>query len=45
MNVSTKEGSATITMGIRISGAQQLETILKAFKKIQGVIEVYRINN
>ena len=45
LNVSTKEGSATITMGIRISGAQQLETILKAFKKIQGVIEVYRINN
>ncbi|MBE7091797.1 MAG: bifunctional (p)ppGpp synthetase/guanosine-3',5'-bis(diphosphate) 3'-pyrophosphohydrolase [Clostridiales bacterium] len=45
LNVSTKEGTGTITVGIRITDAKQLDTILKDIKKIQGVFEVYRLNN
>jgi GTP pyrophosphokinase len=45
LNISTKEGTGTITVGIRISSAQQLEAILRDIKKIQGVFEVYRLNN
>ena len=45
LNVSTKEGTGTITVGIRITDAKQLDTIIKDIKKIQGVFEVYRLNN
>ncbi len=45
LNVSTKEGTATITIGLRITSAEQLEAITRDFKKIQGVFEVYRLNN
>ncbi len=45
LNVSTKEGTGTITVGVRITSAQQLDSIIKDFKKIQGIYEVYRLNN
>ncbi len=45
LNISTKEGTGTITIGIRISSAQQLDAIMRDIKKIQGIFEVYRLNN
>ena len=45
LNISTKEGTGTITVGIRISSAKQLDAIMKDIKKIQGIYEVYRLNN
>lgn len=45
LNISTKEGTGTITVGIRISSAQQLDAIMRDMKKIQGIYEVYRLNN
>ncbi len=45
LNISTKEGTGTITIGIRISSAQQLDAIMRDIKKIQGIYEVYRLNN
>ncbi len=45
LNVSTKEGTATLVLGVRITDSSQLEGVLKKLKSIQGVIEVYRTNN
>ena len=45
LNVSTKDGTATVNLGLRISSTEQLEKLLRDFKNIQGVYEVHRVNN
>jgi len=45
LNISIKEGIATANIGIRIHSGEQLEDILRDFRKICGVIDVYRMNN
>ncbi len=45
LNVSTRDGIGTVSIGVRITGSEQLESIIKDFRKIQGVFEVYRLNN
>ncbi len=45
LNVSAHDGIGTINIGIRISDTEQLNKIIKDFKKIQGIYDVYRVNN
>ena len=45
LNVSTKDGTATVNLGLRISSTEQLEKLLRDFKNIQGVYEVHRVSN
>lgn len=45
LNVSTKDGTATINLGVRLTGTEQMDEIIKDLKKIQGVFEVHRVNN
>ena len=44
MNAQGKNGVATVTMSVEIKNTEQLDALIKQMKRINGVIEVYRVN-
>ena len=44
MNATGKNGVATVTLSVEIKNTQQLDSLMKQMKNINGVIEVYRVN-
>lgn len=44
LNIIAKEGIGTINAGIRISSAEQLDSVITKIKQIKGIIEVHRTN-
>ena len=44
INAQGKNGVATVTFSIEIKNTEQLDSLIRQMKKINGVIEVYRVN-
>ncbi len=44
INATGKNGVATVTLSVEIKNTKQLDSLMKQMKKINGVIEVYRVN-
>lgn len=44
INAQGKNGVATVTFSVEIKNTEQLDSLIRQMKKINGVIEVYRVN-
>lgn len=44
MNARTTEDTVNVQMGFNVTGADQLNSIMKGMKKVRGVREVFRVN-